>query len=130
MSQFITKLKSTQSMQSIPMYTKAGSRLPATPTAEVGRVDLRTPAVMVSPETIGVLVPGSPVAGDRVRLTGAQDGGEGGKPVKGHAPHRLDTNMAARVTAKDGPSIRDRSGTHIAPATSGADVPALLDEAA
>ena len=47
-------------MQSIPMYTKAGSRLPATPTAEVGRVDLRTPAVMVSPETIGVLVLGSP----------------------------------------------------------------------
>ena len=99
MSQFITKLKSTQSMQSIPMYTKAGSRLPATPTAEVGRVDLRTPAVMVSPETIGVLVPGSPVAGDRVRLTGAQDGGEGGKPVKGHAPHRLDTDMAACSTA-------------------------------
>ena len=46
-------------MQSIPMYTKAGSRLPATH-AEVGRVDLRTPAVMVSPETIGVLVLGSP----------------------------------------------------------------------
>ena len=81
MSQFITKLKSTQSMQSIPMYTKAGSRLPATPTAEVGRVDLRTPAVMVSPETIGVLVPGSPVAGDRVRLKGAQDRGEGIQPV-------------------------------------------------
>ena len=55
-------------MQSIPMYTKAGSRLPATPTAEVGRVDLRTPAVMVSPEKIGVLVPGAPVAGDTLTL--------------------------------------------------------------
>ena len=110
------------------MHTTAGSRLPVTPTAEVGRVDLRTPAVMVSPETIGVLVPGSPVAGDRVRLTGAQDGGEGGKPVKGHAPHRLDTDVAARATAKDGPGIRDRCGAHITPAASGADVSALLDE--
>ena len=81
-------------MQSIPMHTTAGSRLPVTPTAEVGRVDLRTPAVMVGPEKVGKLGPGAPVASDCVRLKGAQDRGEGIQPVKGHAPHRLDTNMA------------------------------------
>ena len=139
MSQFITEKGHMRTSEAVTETQKhsehaehshghKGSRLPTAPTAEVGRVDLRTPAVMVSPEKVGELGPGAPVASDRVRLKGAQDRGEGIQPVKGHAPRRLDTNMAACAAAKDGPSIRDRSGTHIAPATSGADVPALLDE--